>query len=518
MDSISNSIKGSIPQLLMKKKLLFIIFFLYNFNVFCQLPTNVSKKESIDDTISLVSIGYVSSRNTNEIKPSNWIIGCETLDRDMADYNQYKSYLVPLGIKRLRMQAGWAKTEKSIGVYDWNWLDAIIDDANSKGLEIWLETSYGNPIYEGGGGINLSAGIPSSKEALEGWDKWVKALVERYKTKVTEWEVWNEPNFGDNKINNPIDFAMFSIRTAEIIKKIQPKAIISGLSMGHIDLKYADVFFKELYKKNKLQLFNNMTYHDYVYNPDSNYGRVAALRAILDKYDKKVLLRQGENGAPAYGGGGRGALGDYEWTELSQAKWNSRRMLGNLGHDIQCSILGIIDMNYDLPGSPITKLNVKGIIESDKSRRAVRPKMAYFAMQNIATIFDNSLRRLDDLHQTYNIKGAVQGENRYNHSTDRSISVYGYEDIISKKQVYSIWMDESIPLNTNTIKLQDFSFSNANFETPVYVDILSGKVYKIPNDKWRKNGTIYTFKEIPIYDSPILIIERSLLNIKTLQQ
>jgi hypothetical protein len=118
------------------------------------------------------------------------------------------------------MQAGWAKTEKVKGVYDWSWLDKIITDAASRGLEPWLETGYGNTIYAGGGGINLSAGIPTSPEALLAWDNWVTALVSRYKNQVKDWEVWNEPNFGDNEINLPEKVADLNIRTAEIIKKI----------------------------------------------------------------------------------------------------------------------------------------------------------------------------------------------------------------------------------------------------------------------------------------------------------
>lgn len=78
-------------------------------------------------------------------------IGCEVLDRDYADYEQYKKYLAPLGMRKIRLQAGWAKTEKVKGHYDFRWLDTIIDDALGRGLEIWLEVSYGNPIYQGGG-------------------------------------------------------------------------------------------------------------------------------------------------------------------------------------------------------------------------------------------------------------------------------------------------------------------------------------------------------------------------------
>ncbi|MBD0255957.1 MAG: beta-galactosidase [Cytophagales bacterium] len=463
--------------------------------------------------VALPPLGTVQPRNANEIGSSNWLIGCETLDRDMADYEQYKAYLVPLGIRRLRLQAGWAKTEKTKGKYDWAWLDKIINDATSRGLQPWLETSYGNPVYPGGGGINLSAGLPTSPEALAAWDRWVEALVKRYKDKVKEWEVWNEPNFGDNTINPPALVADLNIRTAEIIKRLQPEARISGLSMGHIDLDYADAFFKILHEKGKMPLFDNMTYHDYVYNPDANHGRVAELRRVLDRYAPQVKLRQGENGAPSVGGFGRGALGDYPWSELTQAKWITRRMLGNLGHDIECSILGIIDMNYNLPGSPITKLNVKGIIQSDSTRRAVRPKMAYHAMQHVASVFDHSLQRIPQVKHTHNKNLPSPGQQTvlYTVSTDRSLSVYGYQHRQTGRQVFTLWMDEHIPGEDNMPKPLNFTFTNGNFDQPVLVDVISGKVYDLPADQWRKEGNTYSFTNVPVYDAPVLIADKSLI-------
>jgi hypothetical protein len=475
-----------------------------------QIDTSHNRVKT-DLKLPFKNIGTIKPRSTNEIKSSNWILGCETLDRDMTDYEQYKEYIAPLGIKRLRMQAGWAKTEKTKGVYEWAWLDKIIDDAAKHGFQVWLETSYGNPIYEGGGGTNLSAGIPTSTVALTAWDKWVDAMVKRYKDKVKDWEIWNEPNFGDNEINSAEKVAELNIRTAEIIKRIQPEAKISGLAMGHIDLSYADAFFKVIYKQKKMHLFDNMTYHDYVYNPDSNYGHVAELRRVLDKYAPDIKLRQGENGSPSFGGPGRGAIGDYEWTELSQAKWNIRRMLGDLGHDIESGILGIIDMNYPKTG-PITRMNVKGIIESDSTKRAIRPKMAYYAMQNVAAVFDHSLQRLKDLHPTFNANPKFDtGKHRYSKSTDRSVSVYGYENTTTKKQLYAIWNDEYIPANSNNTRNMSFTFLNGNFQQPVYVDMITGAVYEIPAARWTKEGNKYIFKDMPVYDAPILIADKSLI-------
>lgn len=459
--------------------------------------------------IGLPQIGSVKYRNANEIESSNWLLGCETLDRDFADYDQYKEYLNPLGIKLLRMQAGWAKTEKVKGVYDWAWLDHIINDATGRGLKPWLQTAYGNKLYKGGGGDNLGAGMPTSKEALEGYNKWVAAMVTRYKDKVKDWEIWNEPNFGDNTVNTPELIADFNIRTAEIIKRIQPDARISGLALGHIGLDFADRFFKGIAKKGKMKLFDNMTYHDYVYNPDANYLAVYQLRQALDKYAPGMKLRQGENGAPSVPGFGRGALGDYDWTELSQAKWDTRRMLGNLGHDIECSVFGIIDMAYN--SGPIRRLNYKGIIQSDSTKTAIRPKMAYYAIQHVTSIFDNTLKRLQKVEHTYNIDGAGADEHRYSHSTDRSLAVYGFQHKTTGQQLYAIWMDDAIPTNSNEIKLQTFSFSNGNFSNPVFVDIITGAVYEIPASQWNKTGNTYTFKNIPVYDGPVLIADKSLV-------
>ena len=465
-------------------------------------------------SIPLPRIGTVQPRSTNEIDSSNWLIGCETLDRDFTDYDQYKEYLVPLGIKRLRMQAGWDKTEKIKGQYDWAWLDHIIDDAHQRGLKPWLQTSYGNHNYPNGGGSNLGAGVPTSKEALDAWDRWVEALVKRYKNKVVDWEIWNEPNFGDNLENTPEKAAALNIRTIDIIKRIQPEAIVSGLGLGHIGLAYADRFFKVLADRKKINLFNNFTYHDYTYNPDSHYPKVMQLRAVLDKYAPTIPLRQGENGAPSSPGFGRGALGDYEWSEVTQAKWFTRRMLGDLGHDIETSVFGIIEMAYT--NGPINRLNYKGIIQSDSTKRAIRPKMAYYAIQHVTSIFDHSLTRIRQVEHTYNRNFVPVNteEISYTHSTDRSLAVYAYRHKTSKKQLFTIWSDDFIPVESTKTRNLTFTFTNANMDQPVYVDILTGGVYEIPASQWKKSGNTYTFTDIPVYDSPILLTDKSLIKIQ----
>ena len=63
----------------------------------------------------LKEIGRLAVRGAKDIKSSKWSVGCETMDRDYADWNAYKHLLEPLGAKHGRLFSGWAKTEQEKG-------------------------------------------------------------------------------------------------------------------------------------------------------------------------------------------------------------------------------------------------------------------------------------------------------------------------------------------------------------------------------------------------------------------
>lgn len=475
-------------------KLIFTVTFfclILSGNMFAQFLDTSSDRVRTYLDVPFKRIGTIKPRHVSEIEASNWTVGCEVLDRDYTNYDSYKEYLPDLGIKKIRLQAGWAKTEKQKGVYDFAWLDHIINDAISRDLKPWLQTGYGNPIYEGGGGIDLGGGFPVSEEAYAAWDRWVTALVTRYKDKVTEWEMWNEPDrHGAEAI------AENNIRTAEIIKKIQPHAEIGGLSMASgSNTKLLDAYLKIHADQGKLGLYKWIVYHGYSMNPDERYATVVQLKDVLSKYSSTLLLRQGENGAPS-GYCQAFALRNYNWTEISQAKWNTRRMLGDLGRDIESSVFCIIDMYYRRGGQ--NTLNIKGLIQSDSTLRAIRPKVAFYSVQNVASVFDNKIQRIPDFKYTVN--------------TSEPISVFGYKNVNTQLQLVTLWFDGAVPTNHFDTQELDITIENGSLKKPVLVDIFSGRIYEIPKSNWSKSGSTYTFKDIPIYDSPVLISDRS--NIK----
>lgn len=454
-------------------------------------------------------IGTLRQKSLTEVH-NNLAVGCETLDRDYADYHQYKKYLEPLGIRYIRLQAGWAKTEQKRGIYNFAWLDSIIDDAVSRGLEPWLELSYGNPIYPGGGTKFLQGGWPRSRVAIGAWSRWVRATVERYKEKVHQWEIWNEP---DNTVRrdgaNPAEIVDLTILTCRIIKEVDPTAKIAvfGLASGR---RVAEVealvgrLAEKLKAANEEYLVDWVTYHGYRYEPEQSYFTDGdSLLKVIRRHNFDVDIWQGESGAPSVANMG-GALGDYPWTEQTQAKWALRKMMNDHGNGVRTSIFSIADMNYSA-NDEIKKKNHKGLLETDNQNRVIRPKSAYYAVRNFVSIFDN----LDRVCDKSSAKISTPS-----HDSLSSPLAYLFEDNDTAMQSFVVWQGGATPVDgewSRCIEVEILQFACKN---PVCIDLLYGTIYEIP---YRKMGNKFTFKAVPFYDSPMVICDKSLVEVLPLR-
>lgn len=435
----------------------------------------------------LKQIGVIQPRSIYDISGSNWTLGCETLDRDFADYRQYRQFLAPLGIQTIRLQGGWAKTEKVKGQYDFGWLDLIIDDALTIGLNILLETGYGNSVYEGGGGWDLAGGFPTSDEALKAWDRWVEAMATRYKDKVKDWAMWNEPDI--NKQHKPEDIAAFNIRTAEIIRRVIPEARIAGLSLASSSPKLLESCLQAIDAKGKIDLFDWFIYHGYSFNPDTSYANVEALKATLAKYSKKAKMRQGENGCPSELAT-KFALSKHPWTEFSQAKWDLRRMLGDLGHDVESAVFTICDFNH-----VGREINRKGLLHATADKKVDKIKLAYYSVQNCVSVFDNELvrRKQPCVEVAY----------------EKDTASFAYTHEVTGKHVVALWDKSAIPDDAFVTKPAQVTVKGLAFDEPVWVDLISGRIYELPAARVKKSGDVTVFQDIPLYDAPVLIGEKA---------
>jgi hypothetical protein len=376
-------------------------------------------------------------------------------------------------------------------VYNWEWLDEVVNDALAQGVQPWIETSYGNPIYPDGGGTGLGAGLPNSPEALTGWDKWVRALVARYKDRVHEWEVWNEPDGGHGEKANA--YAELYLRTAAIIRAEQPQARIYALALASPSkTEFAETLLKLAKERGQLDLIDAITIHGYPENPDATTG-VDRMRELAAGYSPKIVIRQGETGAPS--DKTVGALRQYSWTETTQAKWDLRRMLAHHGKDVPFNLFTLCELKYSQ--ARMSGFNRKGLLRCNDDLTVIGPKQAYFAAQRVFSIFEDSLARIPDL--------------KFTASTDKSLAVFGYRKKDSGALVLTVWFNGLPVSDSNETKPVDLTFNGASFTEPVYADLLTGKVYAIPRERWSCDNGLATFRQTPIYDSPVLISERAAL-------
>ncbi|MBI5821148.1 MAG: beta-galactosidase [Verrucomicrobia bacterium] len=450
-----------------------------------QTPTRVQTSLKLD----WPKVGTLKPRSVSEIKTSMWSLGCETLDRDLADWDVYKSYLDPLGIRHIRLQGGWNRTEKQKGVYDFAWLDRIVDDAHTRGLDVCLETSYGNRLYEPKAALGPGGTLPQGEETLAAWDKWVEAMARHYSAKgVKEWMMYNEPNLV--KSNTIEKTTAFNIRTAQVIKRVDPKARIGGLVSAGANPDFIGGFVRGLKEQAKLDLFDWVVYHNYSANPDATYGSVDKLWALVREHAPKLRLWQGEAGCASEEV--QFALSGVDWTELSQAKWNARRMLGDLARDIRSSVFTISDLSYHKDF-----ISRYGLLKTDSNNTIIKVKTAYYVTQNVVSVFNDAVERLPNTTITV--------------ECEKKLTAHAFRDKASGLSVVTFWDGTAVPSNECATLKAQLTVPNARFKEPVWIDLITGNIHAIPANQIVSDGTTCTFKDVPVYDAPAVITDKSLL-------
>ena len=467
--------------------------------------------------VDLERIGTIRPRGVAEIRGSNWRLGCETLDRDYINFDEYKEHVAPLGIKIARLQGGWAKCEKEKGRYDFAWLDHIVDTLRAQGVAAAIETDYGNPIYRGGGTADLAAGFPTSEEGLAGWDAWVDAITRHFRGRVKDWLMWNEPDiqpWGGSPEKLSEQIAAFNVRTAKIILRNIPDAKIAGLSLARNDAAWFEACLKAMGED--VKLFDSFIYHGYANAPESSYAQVEAQKAVLARYNPAARMWQGENGCPSEMAT-RFALSHVAWSEYSQAKWDMRRMLGDLGHDVISSVFTICDFNHTG-----REINLKGLLRANEEKEVVAVKRAYYAVQNVASVFDDAWTRVkgSSFEQGFGTKDASLSTYHYVKDTGEPLFVFwthgrdfvrngGSDGVLGEGNWTLVYERPGDGFETRPAA---FKYTGgAALREPVWIDLLTGRIYAFPKARQLVAAKSVRFVDVPVYDSPCVLTERSAL-------
>lgn len=488
---------GKIPEPIkinMKKILVLLASFICTCG-FAQVKSSVTWDNISAHPAPLPAVGRLIASGSDLCKESWWSVGCETMDREYAHFDKFKDYVSRTGAGYARLQSGWAKTEQKKGRYDFKWLDKHVDGLLEQGVRPWLCLCYGNSLYSEHG-TDLDAKLFPDGPVMDAWLSYVKETVKHYKGKISMYEIWNEPD-NSSALDSYDLYANLFVRTAGAIRDIDPDVKIAAFGSCSPDLEYIRLATAKIAEMDGLKYMDYITYHAYWPVPENIIPYVKALKEDISAYSGTVHLLQGETGCPGELDYGH-AMHSIEWDEYSQAKWDLRSMMVSWGMAIPHSVFTMVDLNYGWMQQSfgLVRTNLKG------EPVYLRPK--FHAVQHVTSVFAADV--IPDESVT-----AASACGRKIHCTGLSRN--------GKTIGCVLWLCDRRPGNSlerEKIALRIKGMPMARGKS-VYVDMLTGYVHSLP-ELVRTRGMVHEdglyFGELPLWDSPILIIDRDEINFK----
>lgn len=458
-----------------------------------------------------------------DVKDSHLGAGFEVLDHRTAyDFDKVIPIMKYSGVKWARLQSGWQRAEKKEGVYDFGWLDHIVDELNKAGIHPWFSLSFGNGIYMEGAqplpphGNYFFSPTRFGERGIYGWTNYVKAMATHFKGRVDHYEVWNEPNAGFLRLPNtgakiqaeePEEYVKLVAITEKALHEVDKDAIvIAGAISG---CAICNEYMQKLFKAGIAKYIDVFSYHPYGGSLEAYWGdRLEYIKELIKESGKDIRIWQGENGRPS---DSIRLHRGYKSTEGSQARYLTRRYLTDLklGLDMTSYFLCCDIGNGYLPNGAV---HAQGVIDATNPDKYFA-KLSFNAMQSMAYIFDSETKKVVGNFETNYPQGYSNTTlpNEYFVSTvacfkrkDVPIFTYYCPTHIDADYTFKIvniqtWIDKEI----------------YHFENPILIDPITAKVYRIKKmiDFCDGNyGYNTQFMRMPLLDYPLIVTDAKLLD------
>ncbi len=461
----------------------------------------------------LQKVGQIIPKASSEIRHSRIGLGFEKLDRDVFDPKKAYPFVGMSGVKWARLQSGWQKTERQKGVYNFAWLDEVVDNMLSVGVQPWLCLCYGNDLYTDYAKKYFGAvGCPPirTEEEREGWRNYVKATVEHFKGRIHYYEVWNEPECTWKTGYNAQEVCDFTIATAKACREADPTCEVIGFVLSMYE-PHSIGFLWDLAETGCCRYLDGISYHAYMPEEDRIVAAYEMHEEVRRRYNPKLKIFQGESGTQSRSDG-MGALKGGAWTPLKQSKYLLRHLLVDLGCGVEfTSYFSCMDMIEALCGivgdvNSYLDFGYFGVIGADFDENGVAsgeytPKMSFRALQHLCSVFCNEYD-----HTHLPVEAVVEYSNRmfaddYNFSDARS---YGFTKPNGSKAL-CYWAPKNILTETyeGTTSLR---IARDQFPGEIrLMDLLDGSIYELPESMIVDEGDTIKLSHLPISDSPLLL-------------
>ncbi len=445
------------------------------------------------EKLGIKGIGKLKSLDEIKTHGGKLSIGLECLDRDLWDFDRAFETIKALGINRARIQSGWQKTERADGVYDFAWLDNVVDKLVGAGISPFLSLSYGNIIYSAdpdslpdvkNGGIGHIPVI--TEREREGWKNYVRATVAHFSDRVKYFEIWNEPdiiNFCRCELKWTEAYMELVKMTSPIIREEAPDAtVISCTAMAEN--------IRPLIEMGLGDYVDVHSFHGYNAWPEL----VGAAQENLFSYIKAkaghLKIWRGEAGYPSFNDPrSRGALHNVKVSEIKQAKFAARHIVCDMEMDF-LDLTSYFHAYEFLHYMRVIRYYYGIIRHKDLSR-----KPSYHALQVISHVFDGEVKKSRDYLLAsvwkYPEKRIIDDEK----FTKLKLASFEKEG----KLIFAYWLPYEIEDETVCERVHlSLPYAEGKIDDPVIIDTMTRTVYPIDNPE--------EFVA-PVTDYPMLIVD-----------
>jgi len=118
-------------------------------------------------------------------------------------------------------------------------------------------------------------------------------------------------------------------------------------------------------------------------------------------------------------------------------------------------------------------------------------------VQNLVAVFDSTLERVR--------------EPAVSVMYDRGVSAFAYRNRDSGQCLVALWDSSGTPGDAWDTRPAQVTVRGLALRDPVWVDLVSGRVYELPPTCAVQAGAFTVFRDVPLYDAPVLIADRSLV-------
>lgn len=140
----------------------------------------------------------------------------------------------------------WDQINTARGVYDWTVLDQVVANARATGAKDVMYVLGSTPEWAAsfsrpqcGGAVYTQCsyygpGSNSMPASMSDWTTWVRAVAERYRGRITQYQIWNEANltsfFDGGGEDSPVAMADLTVAAEKAVRAVDPSARIATAS------------------------------------------------------------------------------------------------------------------------------------------------------------------------------------------------------------------------------------------------------------------------------------------------